>query len=219
MNLERIHYQINKLLPIIIPLALLIVAAICIIAGQAIGSRDRPETQLTPTPTVGLENIDSSQTLTLQEHLKANCILVEMTHLENWSTERWYETYYDHMSGNYEQYQIIVKDGEKQYAKITDPCRFTGLPDPVTTVLDQLPDGCKDTKFGMLDENLFAVSELTDGYIWIAKQKEEGKTIDLVKVTATYMDVYFKDKGQQQRAVITDRYILVDDYIGEVPTY
>lgn len=219
MDLERIHYRINKLLPIIIPIALLIIAIICIVVGQTIGSRDRPDTTLTPTPTVGLENIDSEQTLSLQEHLKANCILVEVTYLDNWSTTRWFETYYDHMTADYEQYQVTIEDNAKQYAKITDPCRFIGIPNKLEAVHDTLPADCKDTKFDMLDENMFAVSELTDGYIWIAKQKEEGNTITIAKITATYMDVYLKKGDQQRRAVITDRYILVDDYIGDVPTY
>lgn len=219
MDLERIQYKIYKLLPIIIPVALLVVAAILIIVGQHIGGRDRPGTQQDASPTLSLEEINASEALTLQEHLRVNCVLVEVTYKNNYDTATRIETYYDYMSNDFEQYQITYENDVKQYAKLNEVCKFSGLAKEVGAVLDTLPTDCKDYKFNMLDENMYEVSSLSDGYIWLAKQKETGKTLDVIKITASYFDIYFTDNDKLKRAIITDKYILVDDYIGEVPKY
>lgn len=219
MNLERIQYRMYKLRLILIPIALLLIAVIFIVVGQHIGGRDRPELETTPTPTLALEDINSEEVLTLQEHLAANCVLVEVTFLDNFNTATKIETYYDYMSNNFEQYKLDIVNGKEQYAKLKEVCKFSGMAHPIGTALEELPTDCKDYVFDKLDENMYKVSSLTDGYIWLAKQKELGNTLNTVKITATYMDIYFTENAKQKRAIITDKYILVDDYIGDVPNY
>lgn len=219
MNLERIRYKIYKLLPILIPVTLLIIAIICILIGQVKGTRDQPDTQPTVVIDSELEQVDPSNIEALQQHLKDNSMLVEVTRVNNWNTAEYYETYYDYMSNTFVQYKVTIENDTKQYAKVITESTYSGKLNEIKVVLDTLPTDCKDVIFNKLDTDLYAVSSLTDGYIWLAKQKEEGKTLNTVKITATYMDVYFTDNSKQMRAVITDRYILIDEYIGTVPTY
>lgn len=219
MNLERIRYKIYKLLPILIPVTLLIIAIICILIGQVKGTRDQPDTQPTVVIDSELEQVDPSNIETLQQHLKDNSVLVEVSRVNNWDTAEYYETYYDYMSNTFVQYKVTIENDIKQYAKVITESTYSGKLNEIKVVLDTLPTDCKDVIFNKLDTDLYAVSSLTDGYIWLAKQKEEGKTLNTVKITATYMDVYFTDNSKQMRAVITDRYILIDEYIGTVPTY
>lgn len=219
MNLERIRYKIYKLLPILIPVTLLIIAIICILIGQVKGTRDQPDTQPTVVIDSELEQVDPSNIEALQQHLKDNSVLVEVSRVNNWDTAEYYETYYDYMSNTFVQYKVTIENDTKQYAKVITESTYSGKLNEIKVVLDTLPTDCKDVVFNKLDTDLYAVSSLTDGYIWLAKQKEEGKTLNTVKITATYMDVYFTDNNKQMRAVITDRYILIDEYIGTVPTY
>ena len=219
MNLERIRYKIYKLLPILIPVTLLIIAIICILIGQVKGTRDQPDTQPTVVIDSELEQIDPSNVEALQQHLKDNSVLVEVSRVNNWDTTEYYETYYDYMSNTFVQYKVTIENDTKQYAKVITESTYSGKLNEIKVVLDTLPTDCKDVVFNKLDTDLYAVSSLTDGYIWLAKQKEEGKTLNTVKITATYMDAYFTDNSKQMRAVITDRYILIDEYIGTVPTY
>lgn len=219
MSLERIRYKIYKLLPIIIPVALLIIALVCIFIGQLKGNRDRPEEPPAQITDSNLEQVNPEEVENLQQHLQNNTMLVEVTRTNNWNTSEYYETYYDYISNSFVQYKITVENGIKQYAKLTTTCVYSGKLNEVKVVLDSLPTDCSEVNFTKLDEGLYAVNALTDGYIWVAKQIEDGKTVNTVKITATYIDVYFTDNGTQRRAIITDRYILVDDYIGEVPTY
>lgn len=227
MDLERIRYRIYKILPILIPITLIIIACIFIVIGQV---RDKTDTtgnndngwsqgSTTDNKQPQTEPIDQDTTLTLQQHLDTNCTLVEVTFVNNWDSSVRYETYYDNISNAYEQYKITFTENTKQYDKVLEPYEYNGKPKKVETILESLPTDIESVEFNMLDNNFYAVNSLADGYIWLAQQVKEGNTLIIVKVRSDHIDAYLTNGNQKSRAVITDRYILVDKFIGDVPTY
>lgn len=223
MDLERIQYRIYKRLPIIIIVALALIAIILVIIGQVKGSRDRPDTE-GPTVQISVTQSPNSNSNALKgtnllTYLEENCVLVEVAYTDNWTGSFRYERYYDYLENAYALYKVTFTDNDIQYEQLTGQQGFSGELERLTDIPTILPTEHSNTNIYMLDTNFYSLENEYDAYKWLAQLKNEGKTLNTVIITADYLDVYFTDSGKSKRAVITDRYILVNDYIGEVPTY
>lgn len=223
MELERIQYRIYKLLPVIILAVVIILIIVLLSIRQSQESRDRPsdldgQSSITATTSPFSDTLITNKT-ELLEYLSTNCILVEVSYTDNWSSSHKYERYYDYLTGNYRLYKVTLDSEDKQYIQIEEQHEFNAETKAVTNVPTTLPTDYSDLKLSMLDKGLYSINGLSAGYQWLARLKSEGKTLTVVKIIANCLDVYYLDNGVPKRAVITDRYILTDDYTGVVPTY
>lgn len=236
MDFERIRYRIYKLLPILIPVVLILIAVILIIVGQIkknkdeltstmsgyvtdVSNVDSTQTDTLLRPTLAVETVTGEASLNLEEHLETNCTLVEVTRIGNWISEEWYETYYDTLAATYIQYKVTTTNNEKQYHKILNTCTYSGEVNEITNISQTLPTNVTEFELYKINDSLYSINSLTDGYNYIKQLIQENKNILITKITAEYIDIYFKDGNYTKRALVTDSYILTDNYINEVPAY
>lgn len=243
MNTERLLYSIKRKLPVILIVALIAVGVLVYILLR--GPTEEPVDNPTATPTPVIDNtiIDTNPTEISDvpqqpsvsiskadlkpdvepiehQYISDNMVCVELLILEDWENGDRYGTYYDKIAGTYHNYKIEKDEGQEPLLKETvQPVSFTGMPEAIHDLPATLEYSVQSDRqpLTVLEvDKFFAVTRFEDGYDWLAEKLTTGYEFISARIQHDFMDVYLKLNDKFYRAILTDGYIIFNEYIGSI---